>query len=147
VRRVACLATCLVVALTMASCRIPADTTAPGSTPTPPSTLTFEQRFGKGVAAEQESAVVATLHGKVVYQNTLAELVGTPSPSAMPLQSGILEPGSYTITATQHACTQTCAAPKKAVISKCDIQVIIGKNQPVDAIIHIGRKSCFIEVG
>ncbi|MEA2477690.1 MAG: hypothetical protein QOC87_1889 [Actinomycetota bacterium] len=130
----------------MASCRIPADQTSPGSTPTPPSTLTFEQRFGKGVPAEEESEVVAKLHGKVIYQNTLAPIIGTPSPSPMTLRSGTLEPGPYNIIATQHACPQSCATPGK-VVSKCSIQVIVVKDQPIDAIIHLGRKSCFIEVG
>ncbi|MEA2487651.1 MAG: hypothetical protein QOF16_1305 [Actinomycetota bacterium] len=147
VGRTACLGAGLLLLLTMASCRIPADQTTSGSTPTPPSTLSFEQRFGKDVPQEQESEVVAKLRGKVIYENTLAQLVGTPSPSAMPLRSGTLEPGPYDITAVQHPCPQSCATPGKTVLSRCHIQVIVVKDQPVDAIIHIGRKSCFIEVG
>lgn len=136
----------LILTIAMPACRIPEDTTTPGVTPTPPSTLSFEQRFAKGVPV-QESEVTAKLHGKIVYQNTLAPLVGTPSPSAMPLRSGILQPGPYDITATQHACDQNCATPKKQVLSSCKIQVIVEKDNPVDAIIHIGRSKCFIEVG
>ncbi|MFN2594033.1 MAG: hypothetical protein ABR579_03975 [Actinomycetota bacterium] len=145
-RKGALLAVCILVLLTMASCRIPGDTTTPGSTPTPPTTLTVGQRFGKGVS-QQESAVVAKLHGKVVYQNTLAPPVGTPTPSPVTLRSGILDPGTYSIVATQHACSQSCAQPGKKVTSTCAIQVVVKENEPVEAIIHVGLKSCFIEVG
>ncbi|MDQ3877777.1 MAG: hypothetical protein M3290_05435 [Actinomycetota bacterium] len=142
---IATLAAALLVS--MPACRIPGDTTTPGSNTTPSITsISVTQALASGAPATV-SKVSITHKGETVLEETLSSPEDPASPPS-PLQTGEIDPGAYTIKVADSACPPSgCDKVKPNPKNDCSVTVIVKKGEAVSATVHVNKRSCSIEVG